>query len=124
MPEHVVPQEEHFLQWFSSGKGNLQGRASSQNFESHRQQERTTPVCSEACLENESGQHTASPGAKGDAREQKKTKHQTFSRQLHYINTSAGSGAHPGSCVNTPGQYYSIPVILKPAEKITIRYCT
>lgn len=122
MLEHVVPQEEHFLHRFSSGKGNLQGRAS-QSFESHQEQERATSVCCETCLENKSGQCAASPGPKGDARKQKETKHQTYSRWLHYINTSPGSGAHPDSFVNTPGQHYPIPVMLKPGEKITICYC-
>lgn len=30
--EHVVSLEEHFLLWFSSRRGDLQGRASSQSF--------------------------------------------------------------------------------------------
>jgi len=124
MLEHVVPQEEHFLHRFSSGKRNLWGRASSQAFEPHQEQETATSLCSETCLENELGQHTASPGAKGDMREQKETKHQTFSRRLRYINTSPGSEAHPGLCITTPGQRYPIPVTLKPGEKITICYCT
>ncbi|XP_049674103.1 uncharacterized protein LOC126046136 [Accipiter gentilis] len=124
MLEHVMSQEGHFLHWLSSGKGNLQGRTSSLSFESHQEQERATSVCSETCLESELGQHAASLGAKQDAREQKETKYQTFSRRLCYINTSLGSGAHPGSWVNTPGQHYSIPVTLKPGEKLTICYCT
>lgn len=124
MLEHVVSQEGHFLHWLSSGKGNLQGRTSSLSFESHQEQERATSVCSETCLESELGQHAASLGAKQDAREQKETKYQTFSRRLCYINTSLWSGAHPGSWVNTPGQHYSIPVTLKPGEKLTICYCT
>lgn len=79
--------------------------------------------CSKMCPENKSGQHAASPGARGDTREQRETKHQTLSKRLCYIDTSSGSGAHPGSCVNTPGQHYSIPVTLKRGEKITICYC-
>lgn len=43
---------------------------------------------------------------------------------LYFINSSLELGAHPGSCVSTVGQHYSIPVTVKPAEKITVCYCT
>lgn len=122
--EHVVVLQENFLHWFLSGEGNLWGRISPQSFQSHQEQERATAVCRETCPENKLGQHAASLGTKGDTREQKETKHQTSSRQLCYINTCLGSGALPGSCVNTPRQHYPIPVTLKPGEKITIWYCT
>lgn len=116
--EHVVVlQDENFLHCFLSGKGNLWGRTSPQSFQSHQEQERATAVCSKTFPENKWGQHAASLGTKGDTGEQKETKHQTSSRQLCYINTCPGSGALPGSCVNTPRQHYPIPVTLKPGRK-------